>query len=715
MTQTMRRMGAALCAAFITTALVTANAQDTTSGSISGTVTDSTGAAIRGATVKLVNTDRGGTVATETTNSSGYYTATHLPLGTYTVEIADQGFKTEDVRGVVLHVNDALTISRSMTPGSTGETVSVEASPVQLNLQDATSAGLINSTQINELTMVSRNYESLMNLQPGVAYGGTTDVLQRGPVGVNGASSVVNFSVNGARDTSNNWTMDGADNVDRGANLTLYVYPSPDAIAEFKTLRGQYSAQYGRNSAGQVDVVTKSGTNMIHGSAYEYFRNDYFDADTYINNYNGGNSNPKYRTPKYRYNDFGFTLGGPVIIPKIYNGKDKTFWFVSENWLKEITYTTGTGLVPTAAERKGDFSNDWYQTKNGSGQTVWVQGPVNVCTAFTYNPSNQTNTCTATGTQVTNISPTAAAYLKDVYSIIPTPNEQANAALGLDPHTITTTLPNQYPNLDTVVRIDQQFGPKLNVMYRYIHDTFPDFIGAGTFVAVPIPGLSGTVSHNPGTQHLGKATWLVSPTLVADIGYAYSNGSILTIPQGALLAAASPDIKVPTPYTNIVGLVPTLAFSSLTQLGGSAVYNDHGINHQAFGDITKTLHNHTLIFGVSYDHYEKTENNASSGNNQGTFAFTNDALFPNVTPPAGTTATSAAVAEDVSFSNFLTGNANNGFSQGSTNNRVDVNLNVYEFYVQDNWKVSPRLTLNLGARYTLRHSVRGPVWAGEQL
>ncbi|HEV2575814.1 MAG TPA: TonB-dependent receptor [Acidobacteriaceae bacterium] len=705
MTQTMRRMGAALCAAFMATAMVAANAQDTTSGSISGTVTDSTGAAIRGATVKLINTDRGSTLATETTNSSGFYTATHLPLGTYTVEITDQGFKTEDVKGLVLHVNDALTVSRSLAPGSTGETVSVEASPVQLNLQDATSAGLINSTQINELTMVSRNYESLMNLQPGVAYGGTTDVLQRGPVGVNGASSVVNFSVDGGRDTSNNWTIDGADNVDRGANLTLYVYPSPDSIAEFKTLRGQYSAQYGRNAAGQVDVVTKSGTNMIHGSAYEYFRNDFFDAAGYLNDFN------KARIPKYRYNDFGFTVGGPLWIPHVYNGKDKTFWFVSENWLKEITYTTGTGVVPTAAERKGDFSNDWYQAKNGSGQTVWMQGPVNVCTAFTYVAATQTNTCTATGTQVTNISPTAQAYLKDIYSIIPVPNEQLNASLGLDPHTITTTLPNQYPNLDSVVRIDQQVGQKINIMYRYIHDTFPDFIGAGTFVAVPIPGLSGTVSDNPGTQHLAKATWVISPSLVADVGYAYSNGSILTVPQGALLSSSSPDIKVPTPYTNIVGLVPTIGFTSLmTQLGGSAVYNDHGINHQAFGDVTKTLHNHTLMAGFSYDHYEKTENNATSGN-QGTFAFQGDGTYASCTTPGSACVTPpvvngtsigqpASLSEDQAFSNFLTGNANNGFSQASTNNRVDINMNVFEFYLQDNWKATSRLTLNLGARYT---------------
>jgi hypothetical protein len=688
----------------VATALVAASAQDTTSGSISGTITDSTGAAVRGATVKLINTDRGATVATETTNGSGFYTATHLPLGTYTVEITDQGFKTEDVTRLVLHVSDALTVSRALVAGNVGETVNVQADQVQLNLQDATSAGLINSTQINELTMVSRNYETLLNLQPGVAYGGTTDQIQRGPIGVNGASSQVAFSVNGGRSTSNNWTIDGADNLDRGANLTLYVYPSPDSIAEFKTLRGQYSAQFGRNSAGMVDVVTKSGTNLIHGSAYEYFRNDFLDANTYVNDFMGGDANPKYRIPKYRYNDFGFSLGGPVYIPHVYNGKDKTFWFVSENWLKEITYTSSTtGVnVPTPAEISGDFSNEWYLDSNKASPTynAWIQGPVNVCTAYANDPASQINTCTAAGTKVTNISPAAQAYLKDVYSKIPqnTPaQQQALAAQGIDPHSLYATLRNEYPNLDSVVRIDQQLGTKISAFYRYVHDTFPEFIGAGTFTQVPIPGLSSTYSNDPGTQHLGKVTWTVSPTLVANIGYAYSKGAIVTRPAGGMLESASPDVKITEPFTNTTGILPTIAVTGFQSITATPVYNDHGINHQAFGDVTKVLHNHTLIAGMSYSHYNKQEN-ATGGNVQGSFGFINDAGQAVVTLPTGQTQ-SSTIGEDQSFANFLIGDANNGFSQVSRNPQVDVSENVWEAFVQDNWKATSRLTINAGVRY----------------
>ncbi len=522
--------------AIVALAMSAAHAQDATTGSISGTITDATGALVKGATVTLIDTDRGAVVRTLTTNGSGFYTATSLPLGKYTIKITDSGFETEQITKVELHVGDALTFNRKLVPGNATETISVNGEATQVNLADATSAGLINSTQIDELTMISRNYESLINLQPGVAYGGTTDQLQRGPIGVNGASSTVVFSVNGGRSTSNNWTIDGADNLDRGANLTLYVYPSPASIGEFKTLRGQYSAAYGRNSSGQVDVVTKSGTNSIHGSAYEYFRNDFLDANTYIADTNHT------KIAKYRYNDFGFSLGGPVYIPHIYNGKDKTFWFISENWLREITYSSATNPVnvPTPAELTGDFSNEWYLDSNKSSATYnqWIQGPVNVCTAYSNNSASQINTCTAAGTKITTISPTAQAYIKDVYSKIPQNSlaqQQAYAARGIDPHSLYATLRNEYPNLDSVVRIDHQIGSKITAMYRYVHDTFPEFIGAGTFTSVPIPGLSSTYSTDPGTQQLGKVTWTATPTIVTNIGYAYSKGQILTRPTGGML------------------------------------------------------------------------------------------------------------------------------------------------------------------------------------
>ncbi len=264
-------------------------------------------------------------------------------------------------------------MNRTLTPGGASEVVSVTAADAQLNLENATSEGLINSEQMNEMPLVTRNYEMLMNLQPGVTYGGASDDLTRGPSGLSGGSSTVAFSVNGGRTTSNGWTIDGADNLDRGANLTLYTYPSPDAIAEFKTLRGQYSAQFGRNASGQIDVVTKSGTNLIHGTAYEYVRNNDFDANGYANNFLGAKIAP------YHYNVFGFSFGGPVYIPKIYHGQNKTFFFVSQEWQRIIdTLSQATGTVPLPSELKGDFSQSYSYNSTTKTST---QQPSTVCTA----------------------------------------------------------------------------------------------------------------------------------------------------------------------------------------------------------------------------------------------------------------------------------------------------------------------------------------------
>ena len=242
-----------------------ATAQSNVSGSISGTVMDATGAVVSGAAVTITNTDRGEDIRVTKTNATGFFTEEALPLGNYKVTIVASHFKTEVVTGLVLHAADELTVDRKLTPGGANEIVTVTTTDnlVNVNLEDATSAGLINSEQMNEMPLVTRNYETLMNLQPGVVFGGATDDLTRGPAGLSGSSSTVSFSVNGGRNTSNGWTIDGADNLDRGANLTLYTYPSPDAIAEFKNLRGQYSAQFGRNASGQIDVVTKSGTNAF--------------------------------------------------------------------------------------------------------------------------------------------------------------------------------------------------------------------------------------------------------------------------------------------------------------------------------------------------------------------------------------------------------------------------------------------------------------------
>ena len=476
------------------------------SASISGTVVDATGASVSGALVTLTNTDRAYVERDVKTDKVGFYTATSLPLGNYSVAIAMKGFRTAVVTGIVLNANDALKLDRKLAVGSASDTVAVVASQAQVNLENGTSEGLVTGTQVRELILNNRNYEQLVTLQPGVSYVGASDQLYIGASLPAGTTNNVAFSINGLPPAANNWTIDGADNVDRGSNLTLLSYPSVDAISEFVTLRGTYEAEYGRSASGQVNVATRSGTNAIHGGAYEFFRNDIFNANNYFNDL------ADVARPKLRYNDFGFTLGGPVVVPHVYNGRDKTFFFYSQELRRVVNYASSMSLVPTAAEQAGNFG-----TSAVCQQFAVASG---ACTAYT------------TG-QIGSgyLSPTALAYVGDIYGKVPAPNPAA----GQDPHTLTSNVRNVFNDAQEFARIDHAMGKRINFFYRYLHDSLPSTEGSGLFVGATTPGMPGVQTSStraPGTQHIGHATIALRPALLIDMGYAYSSGAILSTPVG---------------------------------------------------------------------------------------------------------------------------------------------------------------------------------------
>ena len=641
-------------------------AQDV-SGSISGTVRDASGAVIPNATVKLTNTDRNLVVRTLTTSSSGTYTARSLPLGNYTVEVSANSFSTKTVSGIVLHVNDTLTINADLNAGGGNDTVTVTSEQQNVNMENATQAGLINGTQVRELVLSSRNYEQLVGLQPGVAYSGG-DQIYIGNSSPSGATNVVNFSVNGTRTSGNAWTVDGADNVDRGSNYTLLTYPSVDAIAEFKTLRGQYSAEFGRAASGQINVVTKSGTNSLHGSLYEFVRNDVFNANDTLNKLTttpaGATKTPSARG-KLRYNDFGGTIGGPVFIPKVYDGrKHKTYFFYSQEVRRVLTYkpVTLTG-VPTLLERQGIFN-------------------VPVCASY----NGTTGTCTSTSTTVPITSNMAKAYLKDIYAGIPQPSTDGTGTLVLAPQR------NVFNANQQIGRIDQSFGEKVQVFFRIINDDIPTIEPFGLFGnGAAYAGVNTTQTNAPGRIYLGHATYTITPTLLLDGGYAYSQGALLSDPIGTARNAASPDVATAAklPYTSTLPRVPALTFQGGTGITTYGPYRDYSRNHNVFANVTKSMGAHTLRFGVDYNHYEKKENNASA--NAGSFSFT---------APTGETPTgSKAQPYQQAFANFLS-NYVTTFSQASYDVTADIQVHQFEAYAQDDWKLNPRLTVNFGLRYS---------------
>ncbi|PYP91199.1 MAG: adenylyl cyclase [Candidatus Angelobacter sp. Gp1-AA117] len=656
-------------------AIAVAAAAQNITGSMAGTVKDSSGAVVPNATVTVTNTDTGVTVRTLKTDATGNYSAPLLPIGHYSVSIEAAGFRKFVQKNIELNVNDKLTVSTALQVGASGETVTVEANPVQVDLQSAAAVGTVTGIQIQELALNTRNYEQLVTLLPGVSSSQTTDQLYVGafaPIGTN----VITFSVNGARTSENNWTIDGFDNVDRGSNLTLISFPSVDAISEFKVVRGAYDPEFGRSGGAQVNVVTASGTNTLHGRAYEFFRNDVLTANNFFNKRVADPTKAVPRPP-LRYNNFGWTLGGPLTIPHVYNaGKDKTFFFFSEEFRRTITYANPNLFVPTAGERSGTFAD-------------------NVCVAF-----NASGTCTATGKQIASISPVAQQYIKDIFGNLPSAND------ATDPHLFRSTVGSIFNYREEMLKIDHVFGPRLTITGKYLHDSIPTTEPLGIFNGLTgitgFPGVNTTSTNSPGHQYSIRSTSTLSPTLLFDGGYGYSYGAITSDLTGIATPAGSPDIKVPLLFTSTLGRIPSISFGtatgSPTGIGGTGPYRDFNTNHSVFGGLTKIMGRHTFKAGGVYYHYTKNEN--SGNGNQGIFTINTAGQ-----PTAGNT-----LFERV-WSNFLLGRASN-FRQDSVDLTAIISTNQFEFYAQDEFRVKSNLSLTYGLRYS---NFRQPTDANNKL
>ncbi|MGH3056217.1 MAG: carboxypeptidase regulatory-like domain-containing protein, partial [Gaiellaceae bacterium] len=305
-------------------------------------MTDQTGAAIPGAQVAVTSPEHGINRVT-VTNGDGAYLVSAIPPGSYNLVISAQGFKKYQAKGVVLRVAEKARADAALEVGGENTEVNVEGTNVaQVETQTNELAGTITGKEISQLQLNGRVFTQLVTLTPGITnQTGSSE-------GQYGITANVNYSVNGGRLEYNNWELDGGDNMDNGSNATLNVTPSIDAIGEVRVLTSNYGAQYGRNGSGTIETETKSGTSRFHGDAYEFVRNDAFNAT------------PKFQTsnPSYKKNDFGYTIGGPVYIPGHYNSaKDKTFFFFSQEWRRDrVPGQAFNVIVPSVAERGGNFS-----------------------------------------------------------------------------------------------------------------------------------------------------------------------------------------------------------------------------------------------------------------------------------------------------------------------------------------------------------------------
>jgi len=316
--------------------LSTVYGQGTATGTILGTVTDSTGAVLPNATVVVTNTATGISHQTQTT-ASGDYSVPDLQPGPYSVTVNATGFGSQQVSNITLVVAQQARVNFTLKPGAAAETIQVSAGAVALDTDTSAVSQLVSQKQVNQLPLNGRNFLNLLFIGAGAVQ----TVGEQGQMRQGEGNAI---SINGARPESNNYTLDGMVNTDTALN-TPAVILSQDAIQEFKVQSETYSAEYGF-SANQVNIVSKSGTNALHGSIFEFDRNDAFDANTHF-------LTPK---PELRQNQFGFVLSGPVVIPKIYNGHDKTFWLANYEGWRIRNGVSSFSNVPPPAELKGDFS-----------------------------------------------------------------------------------------------------------------------------------------------------------------------------------------------------------------------------------------------------------------------------------------------------------------------------------------------------------------------
>ena len=610
---------------------------------LTGTVTDSSGAALAGATVTLHDKTKN-TDVTAATDQAGFYSVPDLPVGTYSVTIKMAGFKAYLEDDVVLHVGDRRTLNAALSVGQLSETVEVAASLVPVETSTSAQDATIIGTQVRELQLNNRNFIQLVALQPGVS---STEPDQ---VGFGGISATLAVSVNGNRTSANNWTVDGSDINDSGSNLTIVNVPSVDALGEFTIERSTYDAQYGRSGGGQVNVVTKSGTSDFHGDAYEFDRNDKFAANSFLLNKSG---TPR---PPLRYNDFGYTFGGPFFIPGHYNSnKNKTFFFWSEEWRRTKTPSATVATVPNPQELTGNF--------NGIATLNPLSAPAGCITGNQINPA-----C---------FSANAKAYIANVYSTI-TPNAGCAAtALGCAATTAISPINN---TRQEILRLDQKITNKVQVFGRYMQDKIPTTEPGGLFAGSPLPGISSTATNAPGRNVVAHVTAQLTPSVVNETAYNYSWGAInsqLTgvIDSSAFKSALTNNLPFTDPYNRVPGI-------TITNISGvaipSAPYFERNVDKNLYDNLSWIKGNHALRFGVSGQWMRKTENAVNPTN--GSFAFSNTGGNP-------------------AMANFLLGEASS-FSQSARDIVPNLHFVNIEWYAQDDWKIRSNLTLNLGLRYS---------------
>ena len=650
-------------------------AQDT--ASITGTVSDPTGAAVAGAAVTLASADRADQ-RTATTNTSGDYLFAVVTPGTYNLTVTAAGFKKFEAKSVMLRVATKSRVDVALQVGAATSEITVEGTEIaQVETQSSDLGNTVGGKEITQLELNGRDFTQLLTLSAGVSNQSGSDE------GGQGASTVA-FSINGGRTEYNNFEVDGGDTLDNGSNTTINVYPSIDAISEFKVLSSNYGAQYGKNGSGSVEVETKSGTSSFHGDAYEFIRNDAFNATQF-----GFAS-----VPEYKKHDFGFTIGGPVFIPRVYNtNKQKTFFFWSEEWRRELVPATSffsTTTVPTMNNRNGDFS-DQCPAVPPSGSTLecpvvpaLINGAPPPAPLVVGQPFPGNNL----GPYISNQSIATA-----LTALIPQPNVSSGLIPGVnDQWYLPPTLPTHWRQ--ELFKIDHNISDKVRANFRYIHDSWdqqypvPLWTDGTTFPTVQ------TAFSNPGVSMVARLTASVSPTLLNEFVASYTTDHISTKLTGPWQRGnCCGNLGL---FDNGFGFgQPRVPGVSLTDTQYSFAEDPGYVPNGPLNsnptvtirdNVTKIVGSHNLQFGIYFANAHKNELPQPPTAANGLASFADNA-------------NGSINSTGNAYADLLLGNVSN-FTQQQAQLKMHNFYKIWEPFVQDDWRVSKRLTLNLGIRFS---------------
>jgi hypothetical protein len=623
------------------------NAQVST-GAISGTAIDSSGAAIAGATVTITN-EGTGLSNTLTTDGNGFYSAEGLSVGQYTINISKAGFKGAITKGIQIDPGQRRSNNVTLEIGSASSQVTVTANAQQVNTESSESGGTITSKQISNLMLNGRNFQTLAISVPGVSSVSGADAQNGG--GFEGGTTLI---VNGNSVEYTTYTLDGVYNMNSGNLSGLNITPIVDGIAEFRVLKDNYSAKYGFAGSGQVIAETKSGTDTFHGSAWDYLRNNAFDANNYYST----------TSQALHQNIFGYTVSGPLMIPHLYNtNRKKTFFFASNQWYDISQSTIQRGSVFPLALRQGNFSASPTLTTGSlmldahsqallaaEGKTNCVTGPT------TLNPA-----C---------FDPVAVSVLN---TYIPLPNNPTGGFLNYINQGAQTT-----SQLDYQYRIDHYINSKNQLMARVMYEPVKNGFPYDAWAGFPYSTITDSY-YQTGFNALIRLTSSITPNLLNTVGVAetYDKPRIANTKGGSLPSGVTVTQTFPgaDPYNRI----PQVSISGgwtgngtstqpITASDGEGTISD---------DVSWVKGNHVLQAGALYIFGIKRQDVFTYP--QGNFTFTG--------VHTGDPAADYLLGLDATY------------SQASSQKIGSFHYREGDAYVQDDWKVTPRLALNLGMRW----------------